>query len=63
MNTQQDQPERAGTQAGNDRPERDPAEVEPTDNSSGAPVDLERVEDVEQTVAEGKARDGESPAR
>jgi hypothetical protein len=27
--------------------EEDPAEVEPTDNSSGAPVDPERVEDVE----------------
>jgi hypothetical protein len=26
----------------------DPTEVEPTDNSAGAPVDLERVREVEQ---------------
>jgi hypothetical protein len=57
------QPKRAGTGPASDPPDQDPAEVEPTDNSSGAPVNLERVEDVEQTVAEGKARDGESPAR
>ena len=45
------QPKRAGTGPADDRPDQDPAEVEPTDNSSGAPVDLERVEDVEQTAA------------
>jgi len=28
----------------NDQP--DPAEVQPTDNSAGTPVDLERLEDV-----------------
>lgn len=27
--------------------EPDPAEVEPTDNSAGTPVDLERLEDVQ----------------
>jgi len=54
---------RAGTGPADDRPDQDPAEVEPTDNSSGAPVDLERVEDVEQTAAEVEARDGETPAR
>jgi hypothetical protein len=27
--------------------EPDPAEVQPTDNSSGVPVDLERVEQIE----------------
>jgi hypothetical protein len=26
----------------------DPAEIEPTDNSSGAPVDLDRVREVEE---------------
>jgi hypothetical protein len=30
-----------------DRDELDPAEVEPTDNSSGVPVDLDRVRDTE----------------
>ena len=34
--------------AGSDRPEADPSEVEPTDNSTGAVVDLERVEDIER---------------
>jgi len=63
MNAQHDQPEGAGTQAGDDRPERDPAEVEPTDNSLGAPVDLERVQDVEEGAAELEARDGDAPAR
>ena len=27
----------------------DPSEVQPTDNSSGVPVDLERLEEVEET--------------
>jgi hypothetical protein len=31
----------------------DPAEVEPTDNSSGTPVDLERLEDLQQETATG----------
>ena len=39
-------------QAG-DRPERDPAEVEPTDNSAGAEVDLDRVAEVEREAEEG----------
>lgn len=30
-----------------DRQDLDPAEVEPTDNSSGVPVDLDRVQEVE----------------
>jgi hypothetical protein len=34
--------------AGSDRPEADPSEVEPTDNSTGAVVDLERVEEIER---------------
>jgi len=28
--------------------EQDPGEVEPTDNSSGAPVDLDRVREIEE---------------
>ena len=32
--------------------EPDPSEVQPTDNSSGTPVDLERVEQVEEEVSE-----------
>jgi len=28
--------------------EADPAEVEPTDNSSGAPVDLDRVQELDE---------------
>jgi len=28
--------------------EQDPAEVEPTDNSSGAPVDLDRVRAIDE---------------
>jgi hypothetical protein len=36
------------------RPELDPAEVEPTDNSSGAPVDLDRVQEVEADLATGE---------
>jgi hypothetical protein len=38
--------QRTGVRArpGDDRPEREPAEAEPTDNCSGAPVDLDRVE-------------------
>jgi hypothetical protein len=36
-------------------PDLDPAEVEPTDNSSGAPVDLDRVHEVED---EDGAADG-----
>jgi hypothetical protein len=28
----------------------DPAEVQPTDNSSGAPLDLNRVEDIEHEL-------------
>jgi hypothetical protein len=35
-----------------DQPERDPAEIEPTDNSGGAEVDLDRVAEVERKVAE-----------
>lgn len=31
----------------NDQP--DPAEVQPTDNSSGVPVDLERLDDIEES--------------
>jgi len=31
-----------------DRPGPDPSEVEPTDNSTGAEVDLERVEQIER---------------
>jgi len=30
----------------------DPAEVQPTDNSSGVPVDLERVEEIEDEISE-----------
>jgi hypothetical protein len=30
----------------------DPADVEPTDNSSGAPVDLDRVEAIEDELHE-----------
>jgi hypothetical protein len=36
-----------------DRPEPDPAEVEPTDNSAGAGVDLDRVAEVEREANEG----------
>jgi hypothetical protein len=31
---------------------RDPAEVEPTNNSSGEPVDLNKVEQIEDEVSE-----------
>jgi hypothetical protein len=31
---------------------RDPAEVEPTDNSTGEPVDLNKVEEIEEQVRE-----------
>ena len=31
----------------------DPAEVEPTDNSGGAEVDLDRLAEVEREVTEG----------
>ena len=34
--------------AGSDRPEADPSEIQPTDNSTGAVVDLERMEDIER---------------
>jgi hypothetical protein len=36
-----------------DRSDQDPADVEPTDNSSGAPVDLDRVEAIEDERHEG----------
>jgi hypothetical protein len=32
----------------------DPAEVQPTDNSSGVPVDLERVEEIEDEIVESQ---------
>lgn len=32
----------------------DPSEVQPTDNSSGVPVDLERLEDVQEDDPAGK---------
>ena len=35
---------------------RDPAEVEPTDNSTGEPVDLNKVEEIEEPVKEGPGR-------
>jgi hypothetical protein len=35
-----------------ERPEPDPVEVEPTDNSVGTEVDLERVADVEREAEE-----------
>lgn len=31
-----------------ERNEPDPTDVQPTDNSSGVPVDLDRLEDVEE---------------
>lgn len=31
-----------------ERDEPDPGEVQPTDNSSGVPVDLERLEDLQE---------------
>jgi hypothetical protein len=31
-----------------ERDEPDPAEVQPTDNSSGVPVDLDRVEEAQE---------------
>jgi hypothetical protein len=34
------------------RDEPDPTEVQPTDNSSGTPVDLERVEEIEEEIAD-----------
>jgi hypothetical protein len=34
-------------------PEPDPAEVQPTDNSSGAPLDLNRVEEIEEELDRG----------
>jgi hypothetical protein len=34
------------------RDQPDPAEVQPTDNSSGTPVDLERVEEIEEEIAD-----------
>ena len=37
------------------RLERDPAEIEPTDNSSGAVPDPERVADAEREAAELEA--------
>ena len=38
-----------------ERNEPDPAEVQPTDNSSGVPVDLDRLEEVEEeSKAEGR---------
>ena len=33
-------------------PTRDPAEVEPTNNSTGEPVDLNKVEQIEEEVRE-----------
>jgi hypothetical protein len=33
----------------------DPSEVQPTDNSSGVPVDLERLEDIEDEQAETRS--------
>jgi hypothetical protein len=36
-------------------PERDPAEVEPTTNSDGAPPDMERVVEAERAAAEVEA--------
>jgi hypothetical protein len=35
-----------------DQTSEDPIDVEPTDNSSGAPVDLERVEEIEDETRE-----------
>jgi hypothetical protein len=32
------------------RDQPDPAEVQPTDNSSGTPVDLGRVEEIEEEI-------------
>ena len=32
------------------RQDLDPSEVEPTDNSSGVPVDLERLDDVHEEL-------------
>ena len=32
----------------------DPTEVEPTDNSTGEPVDLNRVEEIEEETREGQ---------
>jgi hypothetical protein len=34
------------------RDDPDPAEVQPTDNSSGTPVDLQRVEEIEEEIAD-----------
>ncbi len=34
------------------RDQPDPAEVQPTDNSSGTPVDLDRVEEIEEELTE-----------
>jgi hypothetical protein len=51
-------------------PEQDrddkPGQIEPTDNCTGAPVDLDRVHEVEQTERDGPSgqgqRTGSSPA-
>jgi len=58
MNDEENQPQGAGTRPGNDLPEPGPAEVEPTNNSSGAPVDLEQVEAIEEATAHLENRHG-----
>jgi hypothetical protein len=42
-----------------DEPELDPIEVEPTDNSSGSLVDLNRVQQTEDDYREREPRDTE----
>ena len=37
-----------------ERNEPDPAEVQPTDNSSGAPIDLDRVEEIQEEAPGGE---------
>lgn len=34
-------------------PQPDPAEIQPTDNSSGTPVDLERLEEIHEETDSG----------
>jgi hypothetical protein len=53
--------DRAGYRSGmtdEQRNEPDPSEVQPTDNSSGTPVDLERLDKVKPEAVRAEEREG-----